>query len=181
MVAVADDFPDMGPLRADVHHSRPVRLATPYTVADFHRLPSAGLPAHPDHPITRYRPDRNSAASRTEVCYPVPVALATAAAVLAAEDLDGDARSRVIQGVFTGVGFLGTGVILRPGQGQPGGGVPTAATIWLTASLGVLCGLRAWPILIIALGLTFFVLFVGDEIVEKWLRRRREKSALRAS
>ena len=50
MVAVADDFPDMGPLRADVHHSRPVRLATPYTVADFHRLPSAGLPAHPDHP-----------------------------------------------------------------------------------------------------------------------------------
>ena len=40
------------PSRADVHHSGPVRLATPYTVADFHRLPSAGLPAHPDHPIS---------------------------------------------------------------------------------------------------------------------------------
>jgi hypothetical protein len=39
------------PSRTDVHHSGPVRLATPYTVADFHRLPSAGLPAHPDHPI----------------------------------------------------------------------------------------------------------------------------------
>ena len=39
------------PSRTDVHHSGPVRLATPYTVADFHRLPSAGLPAHPGHPI----------------------------------------------------------------------------------------------------------------------------------
>ena len=39
------------PSRSDVHHSGPVRLATPYTVADFHRLSSAGLPAHPDHPI----------------------------------------------------------------------------------------------------------------------------------
>jgi hypothetical protein len=30
-----------------VHHSGPIRFATPYTVTDFHRLPLAGLPAHP--------------------------------------------------------------------------------------------------------------------------------------
>jgi putative Mg2+ transporter-C (MgtC) family protein len=74
-----------------------------------------------------------------------PVALASAAAVLAADYLDVDA-TRVIQGVIVGVGFLGTGVILKREQGQAGRGLPTAATIWLTASLGVLCGLAAWSI-----------------------------------
>jgi MgtC family len=45
------------------------------------------------------------------------VALASAVAVLAvAKDPDADA-SRVIQGVITGVGFLGTGVILHRGTG----------------------------------------------------------------
>jgi hypothetical protein len=43
-----------------VHHSGPVRLATPYTVADFHRLPSAGLPAHPDHPISGEKEERKT-------------------------------------------------------------------------------------------------------------------------
>jgi putative Mg2+ transporter-C (MgtC) family protein len=72
------------------------------------------------------------------------VALASAAAVLAvAKDPDADA-SRVIQGVITGVGFLGAGVILQRATGrQVVHGLSTAATIWITASLGVLCGLAA--------------------------------------
>ena len=52
------------PSRTDVHHSGPVRLARPYTVAKFHRLPSAGLPALPDHPIRRHSP-RSSPHSHT--------------------------------------------------------------------------------------------------------------------
>jgi putative Mg2+ transporter-C (MgtC) family protein len=117
------------------------------------------------------------------------VALASAAAVLAAEHLDASAAqhpdgwasaaqhlnaSRVIQGVFAGVGFLGTGVILRREQRQAGRGVPTAATIWLTASLGVLCGLgtSAWPILFIAVVLTAFVVVVGELI--DWIFVPRE-------
>jgi hypothetical protein len=60
---------------------------------------------------------------------------------------DADA-SRVIQGVITGVRFLGTGVILHRGTGdQMVHGLSTAATIWITASLGVLCGLAVWPLL----------------------------------
>ena len=38
--------------RIAAHDSGSVWLARPCTVTDFHRLPSAGLPAHPDHPIT---------------------------------------------------------------------------------------------------------------------------------
>jgi hypothetical protein len=37
--------------RLHAHDLGSVWLATPCTVTDFHRLPSAGLPAHPDHPI----------------------------------------------------------------------------------------------------------------------------------
>jgi putative Mg2+ transporter-C (MgtC) family protein len=101
------------------------------------------------------------------------VALASAVAVLAvAKDPDADA-SRVIQGVITGVGFLGAGVILHRGSGgQVVHGLSTAATIWITASLGVLCGLAAWQLLAVALVLTVFLLVVGGK-VENWLQGRR--------
>ena len=100
------------------------------------------------------------------------VALASAVAVLAvAKDPDADA-SRVIQGVVTGVGFLGAGVILHRATGrQVVHGLSTAATIWITASLGVLCGLAAWSIWIISLVLTAFLLFAGG-VIEKWLHGR---------
>jgi len=93
----------------------------------------------------------------------MPVALGSAAAVLSANDLGDDAIHAipVIQGVITGVGFLGAGVIL----GRRG--VPTAAIIWLTASVGVLCGLAAWSIWIIAVVLTAVVLLVGDMIAKQ--------------
>ncbi len=101
------------------------------------------------------------------------VALGSAVAVLAvAKDPDADA-SRVIQGVIAGVGFLGTGVILRRTTAdQVVHGLSSAATIWITASLGVLCGLAAWPIWIIAVVLTAFLLF-ADGVVEKWLHGSR--------
>jgi putative Mg2+ transporter-C (MgtC) family protein len=88
----------------------------------------------------------------------MPVALGSAVAVLAA-DLGDNAAIPVIQGVITGVGFLGGGVIMDRR------GVPTAAIIWLTASLGVLCGLGSWSIWIIAVVLTPVVL-VGDVIAK---------------
>ena len=100
------------------------------------------------------------------------VALGSALAVLAvAKDADADA-SRVIQGVITGVGFLGAGVILHGPTGVQVQGLTTAATIWITASLGVLCGLAAWQILAVAVVLTFFLLIVGGPL-ETWLDRRR--------
>jgi putative Mg2+ transporter-C (MgtC) family protein len=98
------------------------------------------------------------------------VALGSAVAVLAvAKDPDADA-SRVIQGVITGVGFLGAGVILHGPTGIQVQGLTTAAAIWITASLGVLAGLAAWRILGIAVVLTIFLLVAGVRI-EKWLLR----------
>src|SRR5476649_2542804 len=57
-----------------------------------------------------------------------------------------DVISRAMQGIITGIGFLGAGVILRDTSGTQVHGITTAATIWLTATLGVLCGAGMWQI-----------------------------------
>lgn len=71
----------------------------------------------------------------------VLVGLSACLLVLAAGD-DPNSRSRAIQGVATGVGFLGAGEILvPPGNGRDRApevrGLTSAASIWFTAALGV--------------------------------------------
>lgn len=52
---------------------------------------------------------------------------------------------RVIQGVATGIGFIGAGTILKRADQQEISGLTTAATIWLTAALGLAAGIgRLW-------------------------------------
>jgi putative Mg2+ transporter-C (MgtC) family protein len=92
------------------------------------------------------------------------VGLASAMAVLAvAPDRGGDvnAASRVIQGVLTGIGFLGAGVIVRGQIGKAVHGLTSAACAWTTACLGLICGLAAWPIVATGVVLVFIVLIFG--------------------
>jgi len=64
-----------------------------------------------------------------------------------------DALSRVVQGilqgVMAGIGFIGAGVILRDREAGTVRGLTTAATVWVTAALGVACGLGAWRVVVI--------------------------------
>lgn len=50
--------------------------------------------------------------------------------------------TRVAQGIMTGIGFLGAGVILKEGLSVRG--LTTAASIWMTASIGILYGVGFW-------------------------------------
>src|ERR1700730_16023256 len=70
-----------------------------------------------------------------------------------------DSASRVIQGVLTGIGFLGAGVIIR-GGGQVHG-LTSAACAWVTACLGLICGMAAWPIVAAGVVLVFVLLVFG--------------------
>jgi putative Mg2+ transporter-C (MgtC) family protein len=56
-------------------------------------------------------------------------------------DNDPSARGRIVSYVVSGVGFLGAGVIFKEGGNVRG--LNTAATIWCSAAMGVLCGLGA--------------------------------------
>jgi len=82
-----------------------------------------------------------------------------------------DAISRVIQGVITGIGFLGAGVILRSENNRAVHGLTTAASIWLAACLGSACGAGAWLITACAFVLVMLILLFGGPI-ENWILKR---------
>ena len=84
---------------------------------------------------------------------------------------DFSAASRIIQGILTGIGFLGAGVIVRGVGTTRVHGLTTAACTWLTACLGTVCGFAQAPVIVIALVLTIAILVVGGPI-ERWFHSR---------
>jgi putative Mg2+ transporter-C (MgtC) family protein len=69
-----------------------------------------------------------------------------------------DAISRVIQGIITGIGFVGAGSILKREEDKKIEGVTTSAAIWMAAAIGVSAGLGGLGLSIIATALTLIVL-----------------------
>jgi putative Mg2+ transporter-C (MgtC) family protein len=82
-----------------------------------------------------------------------------------------DATSRVVQGVVTGVGFLGAGSIIRGHDEESVRGLTTAASIWLAAATGIACGLANWPLVVAACLLGLLVLTITP--VERVIHNRR--------
>lgn len=72
--------------------------------------------------------------------------------------------SPVLQGIVTGVGFLGAGVIIRDASSGRVRGLTTAAAIWLTACLGAACGLGLWRPALVATAIAGVVLAIGGPI-----------------
>lgn len=97
------------------------------------------------------------------------VALGAAAVSVATIQVDGmaenpDAMSRVvqgiIQGVMAGISFIGAGVILRDPKARTVEGLTTAATVWVTAALGVACGLGRWNVVLVGVAIALVLLVV---------------------
>ncbi|MFN6540922.1 MAG: MgtC/SapB family protein [Nostoc sp. EkiNYC01] len=82
-----------------------------------------------------------------------------------------DALSRVIQGIATGVGFLGAGEIVRqssqPSQQLEIHGLTSAAAIWVSAGLGIAAGCGLWQLGLIGGVLTFLVLKVFKRLEKR--------------
>ena len=92
--------------------------------------------------------------------------LASAEAGMSIGDL-----SRVIQGLATGIGFIGGGAILKLHEQREIEGLTTAAGIWMTAAVGVAVGLgRLWTaILSMILG---YIILVGLGSLEYSLSKK---------
>ncbi len=119
---------------------------------------------------------RKLAGLRTHALVTLGAAMATIA-MLNGEMTDGvaniDAVSRVLQGILTGIGFLGAGVIIRDSDGHVSG-LTTAATIWVSAVLGTLCGLGYWLLVGVSTVLIMCVLAFGgvlEQFVERIFKR----------
>jgi putative Mg2+ transporter-C (MgtC) family protein len=66
--------------------------------------------------------------------------------------------TRMAQGIMTGIGFLGAGVIFK--EGLTVRGLTTAASIWITSAIGVLIGIGFWFAAIVGAAATLIVLAV---------------------
>ena len=77
------------------------------------------------------------------------VCLGSALAVLSIQDSSSTDASRIVQGIMTGVGFLGAGVIVRNGKGHHVHGLTTAACVWVTACIGAACAVAEWQIVVL--------------------------------
>ena len=92
------------------------------------------------------------------------VSIGSAVMVIAMELHSGpDGVSRVIQGILTGIGFLGAGVIFRREQPNKVSGLTTAAAVWLTAGMGVAAGLGEYILAGIAVVMGLLLLVVGKK------------------
>lgn len=77
---------------------------------------------------------------------------------------DNDALGRVMQGIITGVGFIGGGVILKMPESRAIQGLTTAASVWVTACISITFALGLWRLGLAGIGLTLVALLLGGGV-----------------
>jgi putative Mg2+ transporter-C (MgtC) family protein len=88
------------------------------------------------------------------------VTLGTAVFVLACSGvgMSSDGLSRVIQGIVTGIGFIGAGSILKLNEERDVKGLTTAASVWMMAAIGVAVGLGSLGVALLSTLFTLLIL-----------------------
>lgn len=82
--------------------------------------------------------------------------------------------SRVLQGVIAGIGFLGAGAIIKLSQDREIRGLTTAASVWLTAAIGIAAGMGRETTAILSAALALFILMLSHRKSRKVRRRSAE-------
>jgi putative Mg2+ transporter-C (MgtC) family protein len=95
------------------------------------------------------------------------VGIASCGFILAAERLipagDGaEAMARIVEGVITGMGFIGGGAILKSGGEVYG--TATAASLWATGAMGVAVGLGAYDVAALLCFFTVMTLYILSKL-----------------
>ncbi len=80
--------------------------------------------------------------------------------------------SRVIQGVISGMGFIGAGAILKRSEDSEVKGLTTAAGLWLTCAVGIAVGLGRIASALLGTALALLILTAVDR-VSRWLEDDR--------
>jgi putative Mg2+ transporter-C (MgtC) family protein len=74
--------------------------------------------------------------------------------------------TRVIQGVITGIGFLGAGAMFRDGAFVQGAG--SAASIWGAGAIGLVCGMGELWLGGIVAAVILVLMLVSEPLTQKW-------------
>jgi putative Mg2+ transporter-C (MgtC) family protein len=100
------------------------------------------------------------------------VTLGTAVFVLACSGvgMSMDGLSRVIQGIVTGIGFIGAGSILKLSEEREIKGLTTSAGIWMTAAIGVAVGLGSLGVALLSTLLTLIILSLVGSFEKRMIK-----------
>lgn len=88
------------------------------------------------------------------------VAVATCGFVQAGERIalgEAEAMARIVEGLITGMGFIGGGAILRRSDSVKG--TATAASLWITGAIGVAVGVDAYDVAVMLMVMTVLTLW----------------------
>lgn len=75
--------------------------------------------------------------------------------------------SRVMQGIVAGIGFLGAGAIIKHRSEEDVQGLTTAAGVWMTAAIGVACGLGRESTAVLSAVLALVVLGLVPKLFDR--------------
>lgn len=84
--------------------------------------------------------------------------------------------ARIASNIVTGVGFLGAGAIFRDGPSVRG--VTTASIIWISAAIGMACGIAQYEFAVMVTG-TVLIILLGFAGVQKFIDRYNKEMVYR--
>jgi putative Mg2+ transporter-C (MgtC) family protein len=90
-------------------------------------------------------------------------------------DADPSAISRTLQGLLSGIGFLGGAVIFKSGADVRG--VKAAAAVWITGAIGMAIGTSFWWLGITVGAVTFATMFVADSFPDPMKEAKHDDAA----
>ncbi|HWN06001.1 MAG TPA: MgtC/SapB family protein [Steroidobacteraceae bacterium] len=93
--------------------------------------------------------------------------------------MDSADMSRVIQGLVTGIGFIGGGAILKLTREREVEGLTTAAGLWMTCAVGIAAGLGRLGAAGLGVVLTVIILGLVGEITHRLEMKKEAKAAAR--
>jgi len=105
------------------------------------------------------------------------VALAACGFIQTAEQLSAlspDGMARIVQGLITGVGFIGGGAIIK--QGSSVRGTATAASLWATGAIGVAVGLGSYDTAIVISLFTILTLRILSPLKDEGAEEQQKRS-----
>jgi putative Mg2+ transporter-C (MgtC) family protein len=106
----------------------------------------------------------------------VLIAIGSTTFMLLAKQLmqsDPNSISRTLQGLLSGIGFLGGAVIFKSGADIKG--VKAAAAVWITGAIGMAIGTSFWWLGITVGTLTFMIMFVADSFPDPEREQKQER------
>jgi putative Mg2+ transporter-C (MgtC) family protein len=75
--------------------------------------------------------------------------------------------ARIVEGVAAGVGFIGAGAILKLSDREEIKGLTTAATIWLTAGIGIAAGVAPLWVAGVSAAIAWIILYVLGKVEQR--------------